>query len=108
MLTRPLPSTPQVTGDACGLPSERVVIRMARCRGRANSSIPARSTRVLVAICGDMPASLRRVAARSGDGLAAPPGGHCWGRCLCPGPATLLGAGDPARGPGPMRHANDL
>jgi hypothetical protein len=69
MLTRPLPSTPQVTGDACGLPSERVVIRMARCRCRANSSIPARSTRVLVAICGDMPASLRPATDRSGDGL---------------------------------------
>src|SRR4051794_13811370 len=49
-MRRPASSTPAVTGDACGEPSRRLVIRMTWCRGRTKSSSPARSTYVFVAI----------------------------------------------------------
>ncbi len=52
--TRPSASTPQVTGDSCGRPSDRLVASSAEWRGRTNSSRPFRSTSRVVAIRGDM------------------------------------------------------
>src|SRR5688572_11860203 len=50
MTMRPSASTPHVFGEDWGRPSLRVVIRMARCRGRRNSSSASRSTGLLVAM----------------------------------------------------------
>src|ERR1700722_18885284 len=50
MTILPCSSTPQVTGEACGPPSARVVITTAWCLGRMNSVSSARVTTVLVAI----------------------------------------------------------
>src|SRR5689334_9906563 len=50
MTIRPSGSTPPVTGDACGLPSDRLVIRIIRWRGRTKSSRSSRLTLVFVAM----------------------------------------------------------
>src|SRR4051794_26738282 len=46
---------PMVTGESCGRPSARVVMRMPWWRGATNASIPARSTVVAVATVGTSP-----------------------------------------------------
>ncbi len=53
---RPCPSTPRVSGDACGEPPARAVSSRAPCRGRTKSGNSARSRRVSVAREGDIPA----------------------------------------------------
>jgi len=47
---RPVPSTPPVTGDACGVPSVRVVISTMWWRVRTKSNSASRSTGVFVAM----------------------------------------------------------
>ena len=50
MTILPCSSTPQVTGDACGPPSARVVITIAWCLGLMNSSSSSLPTVVSVAM----------------------------------------------------------
>jgi hypothetical protein len=50
MTIRPCSSTPQVTGEACGPPSARVVITIAWCLGLMNSSSSSLLTVVFVAM----------------------------------------------------------
>src|SRR6478736_6525058 len=73
MTSRPWPSTPPVTGEAWGRPSDRVVISTMWCRGRTNSSNPSRSTVVFVAMLRAMPGTLPAATRDLGGALRPDP-----------------------------------
>src|SRR6476469_6304328 len=62
MTMRPCSSTPPVTCEAWGRPSDRWVMSTIECRGRTKSSSASRSTSVVVAIWRGMSVLLGSVA----------------------------------------------